>query len=67
LIIIFTHKTIGWEKIMHPKIPETEYPVQGFFYAGGADQNRGVLRDRDAIKEGGDRWSSDTNKSELGC
>jgi hypothetical protein len=45
LIIIFTQKTIGWGKIMHPKIPETEQPVQGFFYAGGADQNRDVFPD----------------------
>ena len=52
---------------MHPKIPETEQPLQGFFYAGGADQNRRVLFDRDAIEEGGDRWSSDTNKKEIGC
>ena len=52
---------------MHPKIPETEQAVQGFFYAGGEYQNRRVLFDRDAIEEGGDRWLSNINKREKGC
>lgn len=45
---------------MHPKIPETEHPVQGFFYATGADQTRSFLLYQDAKEEGGDRWSLDT-------
>ena len=36
---------------MHPKIPETELPVQGFFYAGGADQNWGILPDQDEARK----------------
>jgi hypothetical protein len=56
LIIIFTQKTKGWGKIMHPKIPETEQPVQGFFYAGGADHNRAFYlietQKRKEVKEG---------------
>ena len=44
---------------MHSKIPETEQPVQGFFYAIGADHKRGLLFDRDAKEEGGDIWTLD--------
>lgn len=46
---------------MHLKIPETEQPVQGFFYAGGADQYRRVLfiRSPKEEEEGGDRCSSE--------
>ena len=45
---------------MNQKIPETEHPVQGFFYATGADQTRSFLLYQDAKEEGGDRWSLDT-------
>jgi hypothetical protein len=33
---------------MHPEIPETEKPVQGFFYAGAAARSRDVFTGQNA-------------------